>query len=139
MTMPDGATRPMIPAHLLRQDGTLYSEAFLIDTGADITVLSAAVLQQLNCPTAPPPAGLSLVGISGSGAFVLVQAVLEFRRADGGAARVRGSVAAFVDPAASDYSILGRDVLDNFDVIISRRQNEIWLLAPHHGYRVIGP
>lgn len=38
---------------------------------------------------------------------------------------------------AIDLSILGRDVLNNFDVIISRPRNEVLLLAPRHTYQVI--
>jgi hypothetical protein len=49
---------------------------------------------------------------------------------------MRGEFAGFTDPTATDLSILGRDVLDHFDVLISRRRNEIWLLAPRHGYRI---
>jgi hypothetical protein len=33
-------------------------------------------------------------------------------------------------------SVLGRDVLDNFDVIFSRRRDEVLLLAPNHSYTV---
>jgi hypothetical protein len=40
------------------------------------------------------------------------------------------------DPTATDLSVLGRDVLDNFDLVISRRRNEILLLAPRHQYRI---
>src|SRR2546427_5043260 len=38
--------------------------------------------------------------------------------------------------AATDLSVLGRDVLDHFDLIISRRQNESFLLTPRHQYRI---
>jgi hypothetical protein len=62
--------------------------------------------------------------------------VVEFLRADGGPARVRGDMAAFTDPTATDLSILGRDVLDHFDVIIRRRRNEVILLAGNHQYHV---
>ena len=41
-------------------------------------------------------------------------------------------------PTATDLSILGRDVLNHFDVILSRRNNEVLLLAPNHRYRVEG-
>jgi hypothetical protein len=37
---------------------------------------------------------------------------------------------------ANVRGILGRDVLDNFDVILSRRRNEVLLLAPNHHYEV---
>ena len=55
---------------------------------------------------------------------------------DGGLARVRGEFAGFTDPTATDLSILGRDVLDHFDSIISRQRGTIWLLAPRHQYRI---
>ena len=51
-------------------------------------------------------------------------------------AHMRGEFAAFTDPSATDLSILGRDVLNHFDVILSRRRNEVLLLAPNHQYRV---
>ena len=52
------------------------------------------------------------------------------------AKELRGEFAGFTDPTATDLSILGRDVLDHFDVLISRRRNEILLLAPRHRYRI---
>lgn len=84
----------------------------------------------------PPPVGLGLHGIGGHAGFVVVQTIVELTRDDGVPAIVRGQFSAFTDPRASDLSILGRDVLDNFDVIISRRRNEGLLLAPNHHYQV---
>jgi hypothetical protein len=46
-----------------------------------------------------------------------------------GVARVQGQFAAFTDPAASDLSVLGRDVLDHFDLIVSKRRNDVLILA----------
>jgi hypothetical protein len=66
----------------------------------------------------------------------LVTTALEFTRDDGSAVRVRGDFAAFTDATATDLSILGRDVLDNFDVITSRRRNAVLLLAGGHQYHV---
>ena len=34
-------------------------------------------------------------------------------------------------------SILGREILDHFDVILSRRRNEVLLLTKEHSYRVV--
>ena len=61
---------------------------------------------------------------------------MEFICDDGRTIRVRGDFASFTDPAATDLSVLGRDVLDNFDLISSRRRDEIFLLAPKHRYRI---
>jgi hypothetical protein len=40
------------------------------------------------------------------------------------------------DLTATDLSILGRDVLTLFDVILNRRRGEVLLLAANHRYRV---
>jgi hypothetical protein len=78
----------------------------------------------------------TLSGIGGTIEFVLVTTVIEFIRDSGRVVRVRGEFAGFTDPTATDLSVLGRDVLDNFDLILSRRRDEILLLAPNHQYRV---
>jgi hypothetical protein len=77
-------------------------------------------------------------GIGGSSEFVLVDTVLEFASQDGAPARVRGQFAAFTDPTATDLSILGRDVLNHFDLILSWRNTEVLLLTLAHTYRVEG-
>lgn len=62
-----------------------------------------------------------------------------FLFADGGPAVVREQFAAFTDPQVTDLSVMGRDVLNNFDVIVSRPRNEVLLLAPRHCYQVVPP
>jgi hypothetical protein len=99
-------------------------------------VLSALLLNELKLPGSAPSGGLSSKGISGAGRFVMVNTVIEFLNVDGGPARIRGDMAAFTDPTATDLSILGRDVLDHLDVLISRRRDEVLLLAGDHNYHV---
>ncbi len=132
----DGITRPVVEANVLGANGKPHKDLFLIDSGADRTVFNAGLLQNLRLPAIQPPPGLTLEGISGASKYVLLTTTIEFVRDDGGPARVRGELAAFVDPAASDLSILGRDVLNNFDVILSRPREQILLLAPNHQYYV---
>jgi hypothetical protein len=132
----DGVTRPTVRAQVLAADGTLVSEDFLVDLAADRSVFSAVLQTRLGLPTDPSPAGEALVGISGASTYVLVTSLVEFTRDDGGTARVRGQFAVFTDRQATDVSILGRDVLDLFDVICSRRRNEVLLLAGSHQYHV---
>ena len=67
---------------------------------------------------------------------MLVDTALEFTCDDGRTLRVKGPFAAFIDPLATEESILGRDVLNNFDVIISKLRDEILILAPNHHYHV---
>lgn len=126
-------------AEVFGADGSRHSERFLVDTGADSTAFSAALLQKLQFLGNHAHPGYSLQGIGGSSAFVIVTTVIELTRDDGGPARIRGSFSAFTDPAATDLSILGRDVLANFDVITSRRRNEVLLLAGNHQYQVLSP
>jgi len=127
----------MVRVNAVGADANLHEEFFLLDSGADRTVLSAFFSLRLNLPTQPVPGGFSLVGISGSSPFVVISTALEFTQSDGGSVRVRGNFAAFTDPAATDYSVLGRDVLNNFDLILSWPQKEIFLLAGNHRYQVI--
>lgn len=132
----DGVTRPVVRAKVQGRNGNLVAADYLIDSGADCTVFSTALLARLGLPTRSTQPGFSLSGIGGTSEFVLVTTVMEFIRDDGGPVRVRGEFAAFTDPMATDLSVLGRNVLDNFDLIISRRRNEIFLLAPRHHYRI---
>jgi hypothetical protein len=114
-------------------------ERFLVDTGADRTVLCAALLGSLGLPVQPPPPGAALAGVGGAQGLVIVNTLLELIADDNTPARIQGSICAFTDPAAADMSILGRDVLDHFDLIVSRRRHEVLLLATIHGYQVVPP
>jgi hypothetical protein len=134
--MPDGVVRPLIRVTITAASGESEADVFLIDTGADRTVLSYAFLDRLQLPVDGGPADFGLQGVGGASPFVPVEAVLEFTTTDERPVKVRGRFAAFVDPAATDTSILGRDVLNNFDLIVSHRRAEIRLLAPNHRYRV---
>lgn len=132
----DGITRPVAVVGVKAADGSLVEERFLIDSGADRTVLSADLLTNLALPALSVSAGDALAGVGGVQSHLLVQTALEISHDGGGTAIIRGEFAAFTDPAATDLSILGRDVLNLFDLILSRPRNDIELLAVPHCYRV---
>ena len=132
----DGVVRPIVRTRVLGSEDNATSENFLLDTGADRTVLSAVLLARLRLPTRSAASGDTSRGISGTSDFVLVTTVIECVRDEGGLVRIRGEFAGFTDPRATDVSVLGRDVLDHFGLIVSRRRNDILLLAPRHRYRV---
>lgn len=132
----DGVFRPIVRAQVEGMAVGFIDEHFLVDNGADRTVFSADLVARLQLPVKQPSGGTALMGIGGGSDYVLLTTAIEFTRDDGGPTRVRGEFAAFTDPLASDMSILGRDVLNNFDVIISRPRNEVLLLAPNHYYHV---
>lgn len=132
----DGVTRPALRAKVQAADGAYHVDVFLVDSCADRTVFSENLLSRLGFPMTPAPESMILQGISGTCGFVVVETVVELTRDDAGPIHMRGEFAAFTDPTATDLSILGRDVLNHFDVILSRRRNEVLLLAPTHEYRV---
>jgi hypothetical protein len=132
----DGIARPVVRVQVQGADSLPFNDRFLVDTAADRTALSAPLFRKLQLPVNEGFPGVSLKGIGGASPYVLVSTVLEMKRDDGGPARIRGSFAAFTDPSATDLSILGRDVLDHFDVITSRRRNQVLLLAGYHQYQI---
>jgi hypothetical protein len=133
----DGESRPILRAKVWTAQGTTVTEQFLVDTGADRTAFTAALLQQLALPVESAPADERLVGIGGVAAYVIVESAIELTRDDGGPAVVRGKFTAFTDPGSTDMSVMGRDVLSNFHVIVSRPNSEVLLLAPRHRYEVL--
>lgn len=132
----DGIMRPIVRAQVMGGDGSPRGDDFLIDSGADRTVFSATLLERLRLAAKSVQPDFTLSGIGGTSEFVLVTTVIELIRDGGGSVRIRGEFAGFTDPTATDLSVLGRDVLDNFDLVISRRRNEVLLLAPRHQYRI---
>lgn len=133
---PDGEIRPIVHAQIVGSDGLPVTARFLVDSGADITTLGSTLLRDLQLPHQPAPSGMALRGISGDSDFVVIDTALQFPRADGGPASIRGQFAAFTDPAASELNVLGRNLLDNFHVILSRPRNEVLLLSGNHTYSV---
>ena len=128
--------RPCVRGRVAGEGGTYSEDVFLIDSGADRTVFAAGLLEKLGRLAVRPSAEITLQGIGGDSAFVLLSTVLELTRDDGGPAHIRGEFAAFIDPTVTDLSILGRDVLNHFDMIVSRPRNVGLLLALNDQYRV---
>ncbi len=136
LTCEDGENRPIIRIGIEADGGRIIEFEWLVDTGADRSVIDAGTLKKLNLPQQSPPSGFDLRGVGGSSPFVVITTVLHLQQSNGSIAKVRGQFGAFTDPCAIDLPILGRDVLSHFDVIVSRRRNQVLLLAPNHNYVV---
>jgi hypothetical protein len=132
----DWVTRPIVEAEMLSAAGNVVTVRFLIDSGADCTALNAATLVKLALPHQRPQSDTHIRGVAGEADYITIRSAIEFKLDDGGAAKVRGEFVGLTDPDASDLCVLGRDVTDNFDVILSRRRNDALLLAPTHQYQV---
>ena len=134
----DGVTRPTITVDIATDAGVIRAVRFIIDTGADRTVLAAPLLGHLP-PPSPPPQDLALSGIGGTVPFGMVSCALEFPRERMQPVMVHGEFAVLTDLSVLDMSVLGRDVMDHFDVIVSRRRDTVVLLAGNHHFAVQGP
>jgi hypothetical protein len=130
----DAFVRPVLRCEIQAADGTWHQAPFLIDTGADRTVLSADVAR---------PLGLSanassdrLGGVGGAADSVVFQTKIAMRREDGSAVHFDGQFAAFTDPSSLDMSVLGRDITNLFAVIVDRPQDVVCLIGREHRYRI---
>lgn len=129
----DGVVRPTLEAYVVGADGELYADRFLVDSGADRSTFSADFASRLNLAAT---SRAQAVGIGGREDIAFVATVLVLKTDEGQHIRVRGEFAVFTNPEATDLSILGRDVLNNFHVILSKPRQEILILTPQHPYNV---
>ena len=134
----DGISRPMVEVSVLIQGCTPLQERFLVDTGADNTIFSATLLESLGLPLENAAVGSVLQGIGGECGSIIVEATLSLFTVEKVELTIRGNFAAVVGQSTLDVSILGRDVLSHFDVIVSRRRNEVLILTGNHAYAVTG-
>jgi hypothetical protein len=128
--------RPMISAEVETAADTWIGCDFLIDTGADFTVLSPAVLQQLGRPTTV--AARQLGGIGGSVPTLEVWTTIRLFAPDGSVANVGGMRSAFGVPGAISDSILGLDILRAFALIADLQNDVVCLLLTPHSYTIQG-
>ena len=131
----DGIVRPVIRAELLAGDGAWKAVEFLVDIGADRTVLNADMLSKLSLPMLEAAEGLS--GLGGGTDSVEIETKLHLRRDTGSPVVFNSRFAAVTDPGALDLSVLGRDITDLFAVIIDRPGNVVCLLSQRHRYAIV--
>ena len=130
----DGIVRPVMRAEILTGEGSWRAVELLVDTGADRTVLSANVLESLSLQTTEPQD--SIGGVGGLADSVIVKTQIRLTRDDGMRAVFRGEYAACVEHEALDMSVLGRDILEMFAVIIDRPTEVIAILSGRHRYKI---
>jgi len=130
----DGIVRPVIRAEILAGDGTWRSVELLADTGADRTVISANVLEGLNLDTTEPRDRIG--GVGGLVDSVNVRTQIRLTRDDGQKVIFHGEYAACTDHEALDMTVLGRDVLEMFAVIVDRRAEVVAIIGGQHRYTV---
>jgi predicted aspartyl protease len=131
----DDILRPVIRGEILASDGTWQPAEFLVDTGADRTVLSAPVLASLGLQ--PLSTHARLGGIGGVVNSVVVETQVRLTREESGKVVLRGLYAAVTELQALDMSVLGRDVTGLFAVVVDRPSNIVCLLGQRHQYTIV--
>jgi hypothetical protein len=124
---------PCVHLYQSREFGTT-EVIFLVDTGADCTVFSAAVLDALGFNSAP--ASRMLGGVGGTTESVEIATQIQFLRNDQANVVFRGQFGAMTHMEALDISVLGRDIMNLFAVIVDRAGNVVALIRPPHRYTV---
>ena len=129
----EGTIRPTMPVLVQADDGSWRDYDFLVDTGADRTVFSANLVNDLGLPTSP---ALLLSGVGGLTPSVWVQTSLRLKRDDGGTITIPNRFVGLTSISALDMSVLGRDVLSTFAVIVDKPNIIVCLLAQRHQYTI---
>jgi len=135
MICADGVSRPLLRGELQTGNDEWESVAFLADTGADRTVLSAPVLAALGLPQVGAPEQLG--GLGGLTEMVTVESSLRLTKQDAGKVNFRAQFAAVAEVEALDICVLGRDILGLFAVIVDEPKQVVCLLSQRHGYVVV--
>jgi hypothetical protein len=130
----DGVRRPVISGEIRAADGSWEKSEFLVDTGADRTVFSAATLARLALPPLAMPEGLS--GVGGMTAAVSVATWMRLTREDAGKGMFRAQYAAVTELEALDISVLGRDITGLFAVIVDWPRDVVCLVGQRHRYTI---
>jgi len=125
----DGLRRPVVVGQVRTDSGEWIDCPFLIDTGAHRTVFSADILAQLGRTS-----NLAVRQLGGAVETREVWTEIKLTRSDGGTAVIGGMFAAFADPAALEESVLGRDLLDVFALIVDKAGDTVCLVRDRHRY-----
>ena len=87
----DGIIRPVISGEILAGNGSWEKSEFLVDTGADRTVLSATTLAKLGLQPLPIEEGIN--GLGGMADSVIVETQLRLTHENAGKVVFRGQYA----------------------------------------------
>ncbi len=131
----DEVIRPTLPGELGSRGSEFIPVRFLVDTGADRTVISAAILKLLRLDE--DLAKLNLRGVGGQVQCITIPLTLRIQRENGQWVTFDGEFADFTDPAALDMSVLGRDITNLFAMIIDRPQGIVCMVTQRHRYSII--
>lgn len=132
----DNVLRPCVHLRVRLSENYWQEFPFLLDSGADDTVLSADLLELVSHLENQTATKIPLEGIGGAVDTILIETVLGFIKDDGTTFEYPGRFSVFTEISSSDISMLGRDVTDQFKVIYDRPDSAVLLLSPPHRYEI---
>jgi predicted aspartyl protease len=130
----DGVVRPIVSGEVRTANGSWLKVPFLVDTGADRTVLTSFVLEKLGLESTLAQDGIS--GLGGLAASVVVETQIRLSRENLGKVLFRGRYAAVTELDVLDISVLGRDITGLFALIVDQPQAVVCMLGQRHRYRI---
>lgn len=129
----DGVHRPVLDGAVIDPGGAAMTFPFLIDTGADSTVLSYEAVAYVGLEV-EIEGGAALEGIGGLVRSVAVATQFWLLNSAGTPIRFPGRFSGRPFPTGDQMCILGRDLLGHFAVIIDRPAGAICLIQGSHRY-----
>lgn len=126
----DGVDRPVFDGYIAAPGGVLLPLSLLIDTGADLTVLSPSVAEQLVGVVQPTRTDTLAGGVGGTQQLYELAVDLLLPTTMGQRARIRGPLPVILAPGSLELSVIGRNLLDQFTLIYSRPSGTLLLLTP---------
>ncbi|MEK9163734.1 MAG: retropepsin-like aspartic protease [Chloroflexota bacterium] len=134
--LPDepGILRPTLFG-LVEISGREYPVQFLVDTGADQTILGSDFATRLQ-PRELPEINSQLSGAAGNIDAFYASIRLRFSDVDEREIKFNLTCAVLTDPAQANTHLLGRDVLDHFALICDKEKDVVALLRPPHSYSI---
>ena len=131
----DDIVRPVIRGEILTNVGLWQPAEFLVDTGADRTVFSAATLSKLGLQPSVPQERFG--GLGGLVEAVVVTTQLRLTRETGSHVVFRSQFAAMTAVEALDICVLGRDITGLFAVLMDQPGSIVCLLGQRHRYIIV--
>jgi predicted aspartyl protease len=125
----DGVERPVFDGYVAGPS-VLLPIVLLIDTGADLTVLAPGVADQLASSIQITPTVTLASGVGGTQQLHEIAVDLLLPTTSGQRARIRGPLPVLLAPGSLEFSVIGRNLLDQFSLIYSRPKGTLALLNP---------
>ena len=129
-----GVAEPILVGRLLSSFGEWLQVPFLIDTGAERTLLSPDILEALGFVATP--SRHQFVGLGGAVDVWTVQTKLRLDLDSGSHIDINGPFDGLHSGREGEMAILGRDVIVHFATIFDRPADTITLLHGRHRYSI---